>query len=91
MAAGRALHAAGIAHGRLNASNVHVVDDGPMLVDLSAATLAPRASALDLDVAELLVACAVLVGPERALQCRRCTGWADSIAAAACRTCSALR
>ena len=33
------LHAAGIAHGRLNASNVLVLDDGPMLVDFSAATL----------------------------------------------------
>src|SRR5262249_9572572 len=32
------LHAAGISHGRLNASNVLVVEDGPMLVDLSAAT-----------------------------------------------------
>ena len=33
------LHAAGISHGRLNASNVLVLDDGPMLVDFSAATL----------------------------------------------------
>ena len=61
------LHAAGISHGRLNASNVLVVDDGPMLVDLSAATLGAPQVSLDLDVAELLVACSVLVGPERAL------------------------
>src|SRR5262249_35401663 len=30
------LHKAGISHGRLNASNVLVTEDGPMLVDLSA-------------------------------------------------------
>ena len=39
-----------------------------MLVDLSAATLGAPQSALDIDVAELLVACTVLVGPERALR-----------------------
>ena len=61
------LHAAGIAHGRLNASSVLVGDDGPMLVDLSAATLGAQQVQLDIDVAELLVACTVLVGPERAL------------------------
>src|SRR5207245_10474792 len=32
------LQGAGISHGRLNASNVVIVDDGPMLVGLSAAT-----------------------------------------------------
>src|SRR5262245_52737474 len=61
------LHAAGISHGRLNASNVVLLDDGPALVGLSAATLGAPQSALDIDVAELLVACCVLVGPERAL------------------------
>jgi uncharacterized membrane protein YbhN (UPF0104 family)/tRNA A-37 threonylcarbamoyl transferase component Bud32 len=74
------LHEAGISHGRLNASSVLVVDDGPMLVDLSAATLAAPQSALDLDVAELLVACAVLVGPERALRKAVDAGWRDSVA-----------
>ena len=63
----RRLHAAGISHGRLNLSNV-LVDGGPMLVDLSAATLGAPQSALDIDVAELLVACTVLVGTERALR-----------------------
>ena len=62
------LHAAGISHGRLNLSNVLVGDDGPVLVDLAAATLGAPQSALDIDVAELLVACTVLVGPERALR-----------------------
>ena len=76
------LHAAGISHGRLNASNVLVVDDGPMLVDLSAATLGAPQSALDIDVAELLVACTVLVGPERALRKAVEAGWGDAVARA---------
>ena len=74
------LHAAGISHGRLNASSVLVVDDGPMLVDLSAATLGAEQTALDLDVAELLVACAILVGPERALRMAVESGWGDVMA-----------
>jgi uncharacterized membrane protein YbhN (UPF0104 family)/tRNA A-37 threonylcarbamoyl transferase component Bud32 len=61
------LHAAGISHGRLNASNVVLSDGSPLVVDLSAATLGAPRSALDIDVAELLVACTVLVGPDRAL------------------------
>ncbi len=73
------LHAAGISHGRLNLSNVLVLDDGPMLVDLSAATLGAPQSALDIDVAELLVACTVLVGPERALGGAVDSGWADAV------------
>jgi glycosyltransferase 2 family protein len=73
------LHAAGISHGRLNASNVLVLDDGPMLVDLSAATLGAPQSALDIDAAELLVACAVLVGPERALRKAVEAGWGDAV------------
>jgi uncharacterized membrane protein YbhN (UPF0104 family)/tRNA A-37 threonylcarbamoyl transferase component Bud32 len=73
------LQAAGISHGRLNASNVLVVDDGPMLVDLSAATLGAPQSALDMDVAELLVACTVLVGPERALGKAVEAGWGEAV------------
>ena len=74
------LHAAGISHGRLNASNVLVADEGPMLIELSAATLGAPQSALDIDVAELLVACAVLVGPQRALRKAVEAGWGDSVA-----------
>jgi uncharacterized membrane protein YbhN (UPF0104 family) len=74
------LHAAGISHGRLNASNVLVVADGPMLIDLSAATLGAPQSSLDIDVAELLVACSVLVGPERALGKAVAAGWGDAVA-----------
>jgi uncharacterized membrane protein YbhN (UPF0104 family)/tRNA A-37 threonylcarbamoyl transferase component Bud32 len=73
------LHDAGISHGRLNAGNVLLVDGEPMLVDFSAATLGASQSALDIDVAELLVACAVLVGPERALGKAVDAGWGDSI------------
>jgi uncharacterized membrane protein YbhN (UPF0104 family)/tRNA A-37 threonylcarbamoyl transferase component Bud32 len=74
------LHAAGIAHGRLNASNVLVVEEGTMLVDLSAATLGAPQVSLDLDVAELLVACSVLIGPERALRKAVEAGWGDVVA-----------
>ena len=76
------LHAAGISHGRLNASNVLVTDGKPMLVDLSAATLGAPASSLDMDVAELLVACTVLVGPQRALERAVAAGWTEAIARA---------
>jgi len=62
------LHSARVSHGRLNASNVLVDEDGPMLVDFSAATLGAPQTALDIDVAELVVACTVLVGPDRALR-----------------------
>jgi uncharacterized membrane protein YbhN (UPF0104 family)/tRNA A-37 threonylcarbamoyl transferase component Bud32 len=73
------LHSAGISHGRLNASNVLVDEDGPMIVDLSAATLGAPQTALDIDVAELIVACTVLVGPERALQQALAGGWGESV------------
>jgi uncharacterized membrane protein YbhN (UPF0104 family) len=73
------LHAAGISHGRLNASNVLVVEEGLMLVDLSAATLGAPQSALDMDIAELLVACAILVGPDRVLRLAVKAGWGDTV------------
>lgn len=61
------LHAAGISHGRLNADHVILTDGQPVLVGFAAATLGAPRSALDIDVAELLVACTALVGPDRAL------------------------
>jgi glycosyltransferase 2 family protein len=77
------LHRAGISHGRLNASNV-IADDGKaMLADLSAATLAAPKSSLDIDLAELLVASTVLLGPERAeraLDRGVATGWRETLA-----------
>jgi uncharacterized membrane protein YbhN (UPF0104 family)/tRNA A-37 threonylcarbamoyl transferase component Bud32 len=73
------LHAAGISHGRLNAGNVLPAADGPMIIDFSAATLGAPQSALDIDVAELMVASALLVGPERALGKALDAGWGESI------------
>jgi glycosyltransferase 2 family protein len=73
------LQAAGISHGRLNASNVLVVEEGPMLVDFAAATLGAPQSALDIDLAELLVASTILVGPERALRKAVDAGWGDAV------------
>ena len=62
------LHAAGISHGRLNASRVILDHDGqPVIVGFAAATLGAPQPALDIDVAELLVSTTVLVGPNRAL------------------------
>jgi glycosyltransferase 2 family protein len=62
------LHAADISHGRLNASNVIIDQDGhPVIVGFAAATLGAPQAALDIDVAELLVSSTVLVGPDRAL------------------------
>ena len=73
------LHGAGISHGRLNLSNVLVSEDGPMIVDLAAATLGAPQSALDIDVAELVVACTILIGPKRALRKAVDAGWGDVV------------
>ena len=51
-----------------------------MLVDFSAATLNAPQAMLDIDVAELLVACTVLVGSERALHTAVAAGRGDSMA-----------
>jgi glycosyltransferase 2 family protein len=61
------LHAAGISHGRLNASRVVLENGLPVIVGFAAATLGAPKPAIDIDVAELLVASTVLVGPDRAL------------------------
>jgi glycosyltransferase 2 family protein len=61
------LRAARISHGRLNLRSVAVVDGKPVLIDLEAAALGAPQTALDIDVAELLVSSTVLVGPKRAL------------------------
>ncbi len=73
------LHAAGISHGRLNLSNVIVVDGAPVIRELAAATLGAPQAALDMDVAELLVATTVLVGPERALDRAVEGGWTKAV------------
>jgi uncharacterized membrane protein YbhN (UPF0104 family)/tRNA A-37 threonylcarbamoyl transferase component Bud32 len=76
------LHGAGISHGRLNLRNVAVVDGKPVLVELGAATLGAPRTALDIDVAELLVSSTVLVGPDRALTAAIHGIGAEGIAAA---------
>src|SRR4029453_4902554 len=76
------LHAAGISHGRLNLSNVVVIDDAPVLIGLSAATLGAPQSALGIDVAAPLVACPVLVGPDRALRAAIDGAGVDAVAEA---------
>ena len=62
------LHGAGVAHGRLHAGKVILADGAPLITDFSAATLSAPKSARDIDVAELLVSTAALVGPEPALR-----------------------
>lgn len=62
------LHRAGIAHRSLRSANVLVNSAGvPRLVDFSFSELAATERQMDLDVAELLVSLAVLVGEDRAV------------------------
>ena len=53
-----------------------------MLVELSAATLGAPQSALDIDVAELLVSSCCLIGPERTLAAAVDAGFGDALARA---------
>ena len=76
------LHGAGISHGRLNLRNVSVVDGKTVLIEFGAATLGAPRTALDIDVAELLVSSTVLVGPDRALGAATHGIGAEGIAAA---------
>ncbi|ROS30513.1 lysylphosphatidylglycerol synthase transmembrane domain-containing protein [Cellulomonas sp. PhB150] len=63
-----ALNRAGIAHGRIDGSRVVVREDGLVaLADFDAATRTSDESELCLDRAQLLVATALAVGPDRAL------------------------
>lgn len=74
------LHAAGISHGRLNASRVILDQAGqPVILGFAAATLGAPQSALDTDVAELLVSTTVLVGPNRALSAAVCGAGVDAV------------
>ena len=61
------LRGARISHGRLNLRNIAVVDGKPLLTEFFAATIGAPQTALDIDVAELLVSSTILVGPQRAL------------------------
>lgn len=61
------LRAARLAHGGLNLSNVLVTEEGPLIVGFQRGRLGASLSALDIDLAELLVASGVAVGPDRAV------------------------
>ncbi len=62
-----ALHAAGIAHGHLDASHVVLTATGPVLADFSAGSSGAPDSRLGADVASLLVGTAQIVGDDRAV------------------------
>lgn len=61
------LRAGRLSHGALNLSNVLVTDSGPMIVRFNRGQLAATRSALDVDLAELLVATSIAADPARAL------------------------
>jgi glycosyltransferase 2 family protein len=56
-----------LAHGALNLSNVIATETGPMIVRFNRGQLAASQSALDIDMAELLVATSIAASPHRAL------------------------
>jgi uncharacterized protein (TIRG00374 family) len=62
-----ALRVARLAHGGLNLSNVLVTDEGPMIVRFQRGQVGAAPLALNIDLAELLVASSVAVGPDRAV------------------------
>ena len=78
----RSLRGRRIAHRRLGADQVLVTVDGPVLLGLRAAQLSASDVQLDLDVANLLVATAARVGPERAVAAARRTLADDDLNAA---------
>src|SRR5262249_39709593 len=61
------LRARRIAHGQLDLRHVVVDDGAPVLVDWSLASVSSPQQRLDVDVANLIVASALLVGAERAV------------------------
>ena len=63
----QALRAGRLAHGGLNLSNVLVTDEGPMIVQFQRGRVGAAPLALNIDLAELLVASTVAVGPVRAV------------------------
>ncbi|RHA43113.1 lysylphosphatidylglycerol synthase transmembrane domain-containing protein, partial [Cellulomonas rhizosphaerae] len=76
-----ALNEAGIAHGRIDGSRVVVREDGLVaLADFDAATRTSDEIELRLDRAQLLVATALAVGPDRALAAAAAAVGADGLA-----------
>ena len=76
------LFAARIAHGQLDADAVVIRSDGtPALSDLGGATVSASMVALQADRAQLLVATALAVGPDRAASAAHAALGADAVAA----------
>ncbi|MDH5518897.1 MAG: flippase-like domain-containing protein, partial [Acidimicrobiia bacterium] len=59
-------HNANMAHRQIDTGLILLADDGPILDDLSAAVASPTPTTLAIDIAQMLVATAVAVGPQRA-------------------------
>ena len=78
----RLLHAARVAHGRLNAGHVLLTPDGPEIVDLVDASYGADDARRRADIAELLVSVAMLVGNERAVASAYASLGADTLAGA---------
>jgi len=76
------LGAARIAHGALDLDHVVVSEDGPTLLDFSTASISAPQTALDQDVAQLLVSSALVVGAERATEAAVAGIGADAVGAA---------
>jgi uncharacterized membrane protein YbhN (UPF0104 family) len=76
------LRTARLAHGGLNLSNVLVTDSGPVIVRFNRGQLAAHGSALDTDLAELLVASSIATSPERALAAAMRSVGTEALAAA---------
>jgi len=74
------LHAAGLSHGRLDSSRIWVEHDQPALGDFSGARISATESSRRSDVAELLVATTLIVGPDRAISSARRTIGDDALA-----------
>ena len=76
------MHDARIAHGRIELGDLVVSDGRVVMSDLSTARLAAPESDRQVDVAEMLVATAVLVGTDRALTVARTVIGDEELAAA---------
>ena len=64
----RHLHGAGVAHGRISADRILVGDGGCCFADFGEARVVSDVEPILADRAQLLVASALLVGPERAIE-----------------------
>ncbi len=76
------LHAAHVAHGRLNARHVVLTADGAAITDFEHARAVAPPPRRAVDVAELLCSTAGLVGPDRAVAAARRTVGEDPVVAA---------